>query len=84
MRAANCTLRRAGHVNVPCLSSPPRADGSQHPAPATPRYVQDNWFVLTAVLKDQYGMLLEEDTAARPACVACRRTHLAISMSKLV
>ena len=64
------------------MPPPPPAD-SRRPVRAD-RYVQDNWFVLTAVLKDQYGMLLEEDTAARPACVACRRTHLAISLSKLV
>jgi hypothetical protein len=43
----------------------------------------DNWFVLVAVLKDQYGMLLEEDTAGRPACMACQRAHLAVWLSKL-
>jgi hypothetical protein len=29
-------------------------------------YVQDNWFVLSAILKDQYGVVMEED------CCACR------------
>lgn len=45
-------------------------------------YVQDNWFVLSAVLKDQYGIVLEEDISARPSCAACRRINLAISMQK--
>ena len=46
-------------------------------------FVQDNWFVLCAVLKDQYGILLEEDASLRPTCVACRRTNLAVTMQKL-
>ncbi|KXZ55637.1 hypothetical protein GPECTOR_2g1187 [Gonium pectorale] len=45
--------------------------------------VQDNWFVLGAVLKDQFGVVLEEDTAARPPCAACRRTCLAITLNKI-
>lgn len=45
--------------------------------------VQDNWFVLGAVLKDQFGVVLEEDTSARPTCAACRRTNLAVSLIKI-
>jgi hypothetical protein len=45
--------------------------------------LQDNWFVLLAVLKDQFGVLLEEDSSGRPQCVACRRTNLALAMTKI-
>lgn len=45
-------------------------------------YVQDNWFVLSAVLKDQYGIVLEEDVSARPSCAACRRINMAITLQK--
>ncbi|GLC47961.1 hypothetical protein PLESTB_000044100 [Pleodorina starrii] len=45
--------------------------------------VQDNWFVLGAILKDQFGVLMEEDCAARPACMACRRTCLSIILNKI-
>lgn len=62
----------------------PSSDPSLFDKYAISEYIQDNWFVLTAVLKDQYGLLLEEDMGARPQCVACRRTNLALSMSKLI
>eukprot|EP00877_Chromochloris_zofingiensis_P013558 jgi/Chrzof1/8456/Cz03g11080.t1 len=45
-------------------------------------YMQDNWFVLSAVLKDQYAIVLEEDTSVRPTCAACRRSNLAFTMQK--
>jgi hypothetical protein len=43
--------------------------------------VQDNWFVLGAVLKDQFGVQIEEDNSARPSCLACRRSHLALTLT---
>lgn len=45
--------------------------------------VQDNWFVLGAILRDQFGVVLEEDSTARPACLACRRTNLAVTLNKI-
>ncbi|KAG2501605.1 hypothetical protein HYH03_000110 [Edaphochlamys debaryana] len=45
--------------------------------------VQDNWFVLGAILKDQFGVVMEEDSAARPSCPACRRTCLAVTLNKI-
>eukprot|EP00879_Flechtneria_rotunda_P024210 GHRR01025658.1.p2 GENE.GHRR01025658.1~~GHRR01025658.1.p2 ORF type:complete len:181 (+),score=67.69 GHRR01025658.1:1128-1670(+) len=48
-------------------------------------YLQDNWFVLTAVMKDQFGVVMEEDSSvARPACVACRRNNISITLHKLI
>lgn len=47
-------------------------------------FIQDNWFVMTAVLKDQYGLALEEDSSARPACATCRRNNLTISVHRIV
>jgi hypothetical protein len=45
--------------------------------------LQDNWFVLTAVLKDQYGITLEEDPATTaPRCAGCRRTNMTLVMQK--
>lgn len=41
---------------------------------------QDNWFVLTAVLKDSYSMLLEEDRSSRPGCVACWRSNINLTI----
>ncbi|KAG1658366.1 hypothetical protein FOA52_005747 [Chlamydomonas sp. UWO 241] len=46
-------------------------------------FVQDNWFVLGAVLKDQFGVVMEEDTGVRPACAACRRCTLAVTLTKV-
>eukprot|EP00798_Chlamydomonas_sp_ICE-L_P029385 gene29385-5738_t len=46
-------------------------------------YVQDNWFVLLAILKDQFGVLLEEEVRKRPDCVACRRTNMAVLLTKI-
>ena len=47
-------------------------------------FVQDNWFVLTATLKDQFGVRMEEAAdVERPTCPACRRSSLAISMTKI-
>jgi hypothetical protein len=49
-------------------------------APSLP---QDNWFVLTAVLKDQYGITLEEDpSTTAPRCAGCRRTNMTLLMQK--
>ncbi|KAG2453826.1 hypothetical protein HYH02_002033 [Chlamydomonas schloesseri] len=45
--------------------------------------VQDNWFVLGAILRDQFGVVLEEDPAARTTCAACRRTCLAVTLNKI-
>lgn len=46
-------------------------------------YIQDNWFVICAVMKDQYGIAMEEDLAARPPCAACRRTNFAFTLQKV-
>ena len=47
-------------------------------------FVQDNWFVLTATLKDQFGVRMEEAAdVERPTCPACRRSNLAICMTKI-
>lgn len=45
--------------------------------------VQENWFVLCAVLKDQFGVLMEEQSVARPTCPACKRSHLAVTLHKI-
>ncbi|KAI8466052.1 MAG: hypothetical protein J3K34DRAFT_434854 [Monoraphidium minutum] len=45
-------------------------------------YVQDNWFVLAAIFKDEYGITLEEDTSNRPACAACRRSNVTLTLEK--
>ena len=45
--------------------------------------VQENWFVLCAVLKDQFGVLMEEQGGERPSCLACKRTNLAITLNKI-
>lgn len=45
--------------------------------------LQDNWFVLTAVLKDQFGVLLEDRSAERPRCLACQKLHLAVVLHKI-
>ena len=50
------------------------------------RFPQDNWFVLVAVLKDQFGVVLEEEggpAPPRPSCAACRRNHLAVTLHKI-
>ncbi len=39
--------------------------------------------MLGAILRDQFGVVLEEDSAARPACLACRRTNLAVTLNKI-
>ncbi|KAL6765594.1 hypothetical protein V8C86DRAFT_502207 [Haematococcus lacustris] len=49
-------------------------------------FVQDNWFMLTAVLKDQFGVVMTEEAglaAGGLQCNACRRTHLAVSLQKI-
>ncbi|WIA08123.1 hypothetical protein OEZ85_007581 [Tetradesmus obliquus] len=38
-------------------------------------YVQDNWFVLAACLKDMYGVIMEEDSSAKPNNGACSCTE---------
>lgn len=45
--------------------------------------MQDNWFMVTAVLKEQYGIFMEEDLAARPNCLACRRHNITLSLQRL-
>jgi hypothetical protein len=44
--------------------------------------LQDNWYVLAAVLKDTCGVVMEEDKGNRPQCIACRRNNVSISMQK--
>ncbi len=42
--------------------------------------------MLGAILKDQFGVVLEEDVADpahRPPCPACRRTNLAVTLTKI-
>lgn len=46
-------------------------------------YVQDNWFVLSAILKDQYGITMEEDYCQRHVSVLSKRYNLNITLSKL-
>lgn len=46
--------------------------------------MQDNLYVLTAVLKDQYGVMIEEDNSNRPKCVACRRNNVTITLQKIL
>lgn len=45
-------------------------------------YVQDNWFVLSAILKDQYGVCMEEACCGRHASVLARRQSMHIALSK--
>lgn len=45
--------------------------------------VQDNWFMVTAVLKEQYGITVEEDLSARPSCLACRRHNITLHLQKI-
>lgn len=45
--------------------------------------VQDNWFMVTAVLKEQYGITMEEDLSARPSCLACRRHNITLHLQKI-
>uniref|UniRef100_A0A383VK31 BTB domain-containing protein n=1 Tax=Tetradesmus obliquus TaxID=3088 RepID=A0A383VK31_TETOB len=47
-------------------------------------YVQDNWFVLAACLKDMYGVVMEEDSSAKPKCVACRRNNVSLILQKVI
>jgi len=44
--------------------------------------LQDNWFVLAAVMRDQYGILLDIDPAGRPGCSACQRTNMTLVLTK--
>ena len=60
----------------------PSSDLSLFEKYALAEYVQDNWFVLAAVMKDQYGIAMEEDLGARSPCAACRRTNFAFTMQK--
>lgn len=46
-------------------------------------WAQEHWFVLCALLKDQLGVLLEEDITARPSCPACRRTNCSVTLDKV-
>jgi hypothetical protein len=40
--------------------------------------------VLSAVLREQHGVLLEEDASARPACLACRRHNSTFTLHKVL
>lgn len=53
-----------------------------HSVAACGDLLQDNWFVLSACLKDMYGIVVEEDAAARPKCVACRRSNISFTLQK--
>lgn len=46
--------------------------------------LQDNWFMVTAILKEQYGIILEEDLSARPNCLACRRHNITLSLQRIL
>ena len=46
-------------------------------------FVQENWFVLSAMLKDQFGVLMEESSGDRPGCSACKKVHLAVVLNKI-
>jgi hypothetical protein len=46
--------------------------------------LQDNWFVLTACLKDMYGVIMDEDSSAKPKCVACRRNNITVVLQKVI
>ncbi|GBF88347.1 hypothetical protein Rsub_01059 [Raphidocelis subcapitata] len=45
-------------------------------------FVQDNWFVLAAILKDEYGIIAEEDASNKPTCAACRRSNVSLTLEK--
>ena len=45
-------------------------------------YVQDNWFVLSAILKDQYGVCLEESGCKRHSSILSRRFNMHVSLYK--
>jgi len=45
-------------------------------------YVQDNWFVLSAILKDQYGIAMEEDYCQRQGSILSKRYNLHLAFSK--
>lgn len=45
-------------------------------------YVQDNWFVLSAILKDQYGVCLEETCCSRHSSILSRRHSMHIALYK--
>lgn len=45
---------------------------------------QDNWFMVTAILKEQYFIILEEDLGARPNCLACRRHNITLSLQRIL
>ncbi|GAX74359.1 hypothetical protein CEUSTIGMA_g1808.t1 [Chlamydomonas eustigma] len=46
-------------------------------------FVQDNWFVLSAVLKDQFNVLMEELPGHKSDCPTCRKIHLAVQIVKI-
>ena len=56
---------------------------------ALPEAVRDSWYVLVAVLRDEYGVALEEAepllaavSAGRPACAACRRHCMSLVLER--
>lgn len=40
--------------------------------------------MLAACLKDMYGVVMEEDSSAKPKCVACRRTNVSLILQKVI
>lgn len=105
-------LGRTSHTLAVCLLIPyslgPFTSILPHLTALNCLCAQDNWFVLCAVLRDQFGILLEEGgdgaassssftpvpgssagpsssrSPARPTCPACARTHLSVTLHKIV
>jgi hypothetical protein len=42
-----------------------------------------NRFMVTAILKEQYGISLDEDLSARPSCLSCRRHNITLHLQKI-
>jgi hypothetical protein len=39
--------------------------------------------MVSAVLKEQYGVSMEEDLSTRPACLACRRHNITLNLQRI-
>jgi hypothetical protein len=39
--------------------------------------------MVTAVLKEQYGIVMDEDIGTRPSCLACRRHNITLHLQKI-
>lgn len=44
--------------------------------------MQDNFFVVGAVLKDQYGVTMSEDSSMRACCAACRHGNMVLVLQQ--